>query len=185
MAVKVYIDGQEGTTGLRIIERFSGRNDIELLRIDEDKRKDTAERKRLINSSDYTFLCLPDAAAIESAKLCTNRDTVIIDGGDVKVVAVRMRLAGEHLGHQELVVNFTRFFRAFHFQTNGSQCLCHFFRRYRKIHMTSQPIQRNFHLYSLCGSAFQPIFDWITAKILKIRPEYRKVPRSRLVQIFS
>ena len=49
LAVKVYIDGQEGTTGLRITERFSGRDDIELLRIDEDKRKDTEERKRLIH----------------------------------------------------------------------------------------------------------------------------------------
>ncbi len=56
--VKVYIDGQEGTTGLKILERFKDRNDIELLRIDEDKRKDNAERGRLINSSDFTFLCL-------------------------------------------------------------------------------------------------------------------------------
>ena len=57
MSVKVYIDGQEGTTGLKILERFEGRNDIELLRISEDKRKDSAERARLINMSDYTFLC--------------------------------------------------------------------------------------------------------------------------------
>ena len=46
MAVKVYIDGQEGTTGLKILERFEGRNDIELLKIDEDKRKDINERKK-------------------------------------------------------------------------------------------------------------------------------------------
>ena len=79
VAVKVYIDGQEGTTGLRIIERFSGRNDIELLRIDEDKRKDTAERKRLINSSDFTFLCLPDAASIEAVSLVENDHVRILD----------------------------------------------------------------------------------------------------------
>ena len=60
MSVKVYIDGQEGTTGLKIMERFSGRNDIEIIRISEEKRKDSAERARLINSSDFTFLCLPD-----------------------------------------------------------------------------------------------------------------------------
>ncbi len=77
--VKVFIDGSEGTTGLRINERFEKRDDIEVLRIDSDLRKDPAERKRLINESDYTFLCLPDAAAIEAAELCDDPDTVIID----------------------------------------------------------------------------------------------------------
>ncbi len=79
MAVKVFIDGQEGTTGLRIIERFRGRNDIELIKIDEDKRKDTSERKRLINESDYTFLCLPDAAAREAVSLVENEHVRILD----------------------------------------------------------------------------------------------------------
>ncbi len=75
--VKVYIDGQEGTTGLKILERFTGRNDIELLRIDEDKRKDLDERKKLINSSDFTFLCLPDAASIEAVSLADDRVRII------------------------------------------------------------------------------------------------------------
>lgn len=75
--VKVYIDGQEGTTGLKILERFAGRNDIELLRIDEDKRKDLDERKKLINSSDFTFLCLPDAASIEAVSLAEDRVRII------------------------------------------------------------------------------------------------------------
>ncbi|MBP1544812.1 MAG: N-acetyl-gamma-glutamyl-phosphate reductase, partial [Oscillospiraceae bacterium] len=75
--VKVYIDGQEGTTGLKILERFAGRNDIELLRIDEDKRKDLDERKKLINSSDFTFLCLPDAASIEAVSLADDRVRII------------------------------------------------------------------------------------------------------------
>lgn len=79
MAVKVYIDGQEGTTGLKILERFEGRSDIELLRIDEDKRKDPEERKKLINASDFTFLCLPDAAAIEAVSLVENDNVRIID----------------------------------------------------------------------------------------------------------
>lgn len=79
MAYKVFIDGQEGTTGLRIVERFRDRTDVELLKIDEDLRKDAAERKRLINESDYTFLCLPDAAAAESVSLCENKNTKIID----------------------------------------------------------------------------------------------------------
>ncbi len=75
--VKVYIDGQEGTTGLKILERFAGRNDIELLRIDENKRKDLDERKKLINSSDFTFLCLPDAASIEAVSLADDRVRII------------------------------------------------------------------------------------------------------------
>ena len=79
MSVKVYIDGQEGTTGLKIQERFEGRNDIELLRISEDKRKDSAERARLINMSDYTFLCLPDDAAREAVSFVDNDHVRIID----------------------------------------------------------------------------------------------------------
>lgn len=77
--VKIFIDGSEGTTGLRINERFQGRDDIELLTIDSELRKDVAERKRLINASDITFLCLPDAAAKESVSLVENEDVIIID----------------------------------------------------------------------------------------------------------
>lgn len=78
---KVFIDGGEGTTGLRILERFEVRDDVELLKIDPELRKDPAERKKLINASDITFLCLPDAAAIEAVSLVDedNDHTVIID----------------------------------------------------------------------------------------------------------
>lgn len=76
---KIFIDGQEGTTGLKILERFKGRTDIEILKIDDDKRKDADERKRFINTSDFTFLCLPDAAAIEAVSLVENENTRIID----------------------------------------------------------------------------------------------------------
>lgn len=79
MSTKIYIDGQEGTTGLKILERFSGREDITLLTIDPEKRKDADERKRLIHASDITFLCLPDAAAIEAVALAEGSDTRIID----------------------------------------------------------------------------------------------------------
>ncbi len=79
MSVKIYIDGQEGTTGLKILERFEGRNDIELLRISEELRKDSAERARLINMSDYTFLCLPDAAAKEAVSFVNNDHVRVID----------------------------------------------------------------------------------------------------------
>ncbi len=79
MKTKVFIDGSEGTTGLRIHERFSERDDVELLTISPELRKDPEERKRLINASDITFLCLPDAVAIESASLVENENVVVID----------------------------------------------------------------------------------------------------------
>lgn len=77
--VKVYIDGQEGTTGLKIMERFRDRNDIEIIRIAEDKRKDPAERARMINSADYVFLCLPDEASREAVSFVNNDHVRIID----------------------------------------------------------------------------------------------------------
>ncbi len=79
MSYKIFIDGKEGTTGLKIFERFANRKDLEIITIDEDKRKDPVEKAKLINASDFTFLCLPDAAAIESVALCTNSKTRIID----------------------------------------------------------------------------------------------------------
>ncbi len=79
MKPKVYIDGKEGTTGLKIFSRLEGRNDIELLLIDDALRKDTDERRRLMNEADVVFFCLPDAAAIEAAQLVENPATRIID----------------------------------------------------------------------------------------------------------
>lgn len=79
MKTKIFIDGSEGTTGLRIHERFQVRDDIELLTISSELRKDVNERKRLINASDITFLCLPDAAARESVSLVENENVKIID----------------------------------------------------------------------------------------------------------
>lgn len=79
MKTKIFIDGSEGTTGLRIHERFQNRDDIQLLTISSDLRKDISERKRLINESDITFTCLPDAAAIESVSLVENENVRIID----------------------------------------------------------------------------------------------------------
>ncbi|MEY2685862.1 MAG: hypothetical protein RL375_60 [Pseudomonadota bacterium] len=75
----VYVDGQEGTTGLRIHEYLEQRADVELLRIDADKRKDSVERARLLNAADVAFLCLPDAAAREAVALVTNPATCLID----------------------------------------------------------------------------------------------------------
>ena len=79
MKPKVYIDGKEGTTGLQIYDRLAGRQDIDLLLIDEEKRKDRVERQKLMNAADVVFLCLPDAAAMEAVTMVENPDTRIID----------------------------------------------------------------------------------------------------------
>jgi N-acetyl-gamma-glutamyl-phosphate reductase len=75
----VYVDGQEGTTGLKIHSALACRPDVEVLRIDPDKRKDSAERARLLNEADLSFLCLPDDAAREAAGLITNPRARLID----------------------------------------------------------------------------------------------------------
>ena len=79
MTSTVFVDGQEGTTGLRIHEYLAQRPDIEVLRIAPDKRKDAAERARLLNAADVAFLCLPDVAAREAAALVTNPKTCLVD----------------------------------------------------------------------------------------------------------
>jgi N-acetyl-gamma-glutamyl-phosphate reductase len=76
---RIFIDGSSGTTGLRIYERLVARNDIELVALPEDKRKDPVSRAEKMNSCDVVFLCLPDAAAEEAVKLIDNPDTVVID----------------------------------------------------------------------------------------------------------
>ena len=76
---KVYIDGKDGTTGLQIYDRLAARSDIDLLLIDEDKRKDPAERKKLMAAADIVFLCLPDAAAVEAVALAEGTNARIID----------------------------------------------------------------------------------------------------------
>ena len=77
--IKVFIDGSAGTTGLRIADRLSPRQDIELLRLPEELRKNAAARKDAIHSADVAFFCLPDAAAIEAAALAEGSNTCIID----------------------------------------------------------------------------------------------------------
>ena len=76
---KVFIDGSAGTTGLRILERLSQRNDIELIRLSEELRKDNNARKQALNECDIAFLCLPDAAAIEAVSMIENENTVVLD----------------------------------------------------------------------------------------------------------
>ena len=79
MAFTVFVDGQEGTTGLRINEYLAQRRDVEVLRIAPDRRKDTTEPARLLNAADVAFLCLPDVAAREAVALVDNPRTCLID----------------------------------------------------------------------------------------------------------
>ncbi|MBO7740109.1 MAG: N-acetyl-gamma-glutamyl-phosphate reductase [Clostridia bacterium] len=76
---QVFIDGSAGTTGLRIVERLSARDDLSLIILPDDKRKDPAARKEALHKADIAFLCLPDAAAIEAVALAEGSDCVIID----------------------------------------------------------------------------------------------------------
>ena len=76
---KVFIDGSAGTTGLRIRERLSARDDIELIVLPEEVRKDVEARRKTLNGADVAFLCLPDAAAVEAVSLVENPETVVID----------------------------------------------------------------------------------------------------------
>ncbi len=76
---KVFIDGSAGTTGLRIVDRLSERDDITLIKLPEELRKDLAARKEALNSADIAFLCLPDAAAVEAVQMVENSHTAVID----------------------------------------------------------------------------------------------------------
>lgn len=76
---KVFIDGSAGTTGLRIHDRLAGRNDIELMLLSDEFRKDVEARREMLNAADVVFLCLPDAAAVESVSLIENKNTAVID----------------------------------------------------------------------------------------------------------
>lgn len=110
MKTKIFIDGSEGTTGLRIYERFEGRDDIELLPISSELRKDVNERKRLINESDITFLCLPDAAARESVSLVENEKVRIIDTSTAHRTEAGWAYGFPELStaHREAIVNGKR-----------------------------------------------------------------------------
>lgn len=98
---RIFIDGKAGTTGLRIYDRLSQREDIELLTLSEEDRKNPAKRKEMINSSDITFLCLPDDAAREAVSFAENKNVKIIDTS-----TAHRTLDGWSYGFPELSENF-------------------------------------------------------------------------------
>lgn len=77
MSIKVYVDGQAGTTGLKIISRLEQRKDIILLKIADEDRHNNNKRAEIMAESDFTFLCLPDDAAREAVKLAGNHTRII------------------------------------------------------------------------------------------------------------
>jgi len=79
MKYKIFVDGQFGTTGLKIHEMLHGRDELEILTISEDDKKDLTVKQNLLNQADLVFLCLPDVASKESTKLITNNTTKVID----------------------------------------------------------------------------------------------------------
>lgn len=79
MKKKIFIDGKAGTTGLRIEERLSGRDDVEIISLPDELRKDPDARREILNKADIVFLCLPDAAAIEAVSMIENDDVIVID----------------------------------------------------------------------------------------------------------
>ncbi|MDO5546432.1 MAG: N-acetyl-gamma-glutamyl-phosphate reductase [Eubacteriales bacterium] len=107
---KVFIDGSAGTTGLRIRERLSGRTDLELLTLSEDKRKDANARRDMLNTADIAFLCLPDAAAIEAVSLIESDHVAVIDTSTAHRVSEGWAYGFAELSrsHRQAIVNSKR-----------------------------------------------------------------------------
>ncbi|KRB85760.1 N-acetyl-gamma-glutamyl-phosphate reductase [Sphingomonas sp. Root710] len=110
MTAKVFIDGAAGTTGLEIRDRLSGRSDIELLTIAEDRRKDASARAEVLNAADAVILCLPDDAAREAVALIDNPATRVIDASTAHRTAADWTYGFAELnpGQRDILRNATR-----------------------------------------------------------------------------
>lgn len=110
MKKKVYVDGLSGTTGLKIHERLSLYSELDMIKIDYDKRRDPSERAKCLNGADIVFLCLPDDAAKEAVSLVTNPNTRIIDASTAYRTADDWTYGLPELskGHREAIVNSKR-----------------------------------------------------------------------------
>ena len=105
MKYRVYIDGQEGTTGLQLQKRLSRHKDIELMLISEEHRKDIKARREYLNGADLVFLCLPDAAAREAVSLIENEKVKVIDASTAHRTAPNWVYGFPELspGHREAI----------------------------------------------------------------------------------
>ncbi len=105
---KVFIDGSAGTTGLRIADRLANRTDLEIIKLPEERRKDTAAREEALNAADIAFLCLPDAAAREAVALTDNPHTTIIDTSTAHRTAPGWDYGFPELGRREAIADSHR-----------------------------------------------------------------------------
>ena len=103
MKKKIFIDGKAGTTGLRIYERLCDRQDIEIISLSDEDRKNTAKREEALNACDIAFLCLPDAAAVEAVSLIHNPNVTVIDAS-----TAHRTLEGWAYGFPELSEKFEK-----------------------------------------------------------------------------
>lgn len=87
MTNRIFIDGAAGTTGLEIRDRLQGREEFELIVLDDAQRKDVSARREALHEADVAILCLPDDAAREAVKLADGSDTRIIDASSAHRVA--------------------------------------------------------------------------------------------------
>ena len=91
MTHTIFIDGEEGTTGLQIRERLEGRAELHLIHLSENKRKDTDTRREALNDADIAILCLPDDAAREAVSMIGSKSTRVIDASTAHRVAATPR----------------------------------------------------------------------------------------------
>lgn len=110
MKKKIFVDGSSGTTGLKIHERLSHYDNIELIQIDFEKRRDISERKKCLNEADLVFLCLPDDAAREAVSLVENPNTKIIDASTAHRTVEGWTYGLPELSpsHKEAIINSKR-----------------------------------------------------------------------------
>jgi N-acetyl-gamma-glutamyl-phosphate reductase len=87
VTTRLFIDGAAGTTGLEIRERLQGRDEFELLVLDETQRKDEGARREALHAADIAILCLPDEAAREAVTLAQGSGTRLIDASSAHRVA--------------------------------------------------------------------------------------------------
>lgn len=105
MAIRLFIDGAAGTTGLEIRERLQGRDEFDLIVLDDAQRKDEAARRDALHAADIAILCLPDEAAKEAVKLAEGSGTRIIDASSAHRVAEGWTYGFPELIGQEAIAN--------------------------------------------------------------------------------
>jgi N-acetyl-gamma-glutamyl-phosphate reductase len=108
MTSTVFIDGAAGTTGLEIVPRLAGRNEFELVTLDEARRKDAAARREALNEADFVILCLPDAAAREAVGMIENNHVRVIDASSAHRVAPGWTFGFPEVVGREAVANASR-----------------------------------------------------------------------------